>query len=164
MRIDLPVPLPVPTPPHPPPSQPMSFFPSFSKGSPPSHPRDSWTRPQTPPPKHHQELAPLCENSPSTNYLARRVLWGIFIFFLLVKGPRKRGRRGWFFFGRFLVVFFFVGFLFRRRTNVQQLTCKIDLSKSFYYLFFSFVLIELKPFVLKGKVPGEKFWKSAKKC
>ena len=52
----------------------------------------------------------------------------------------------------------------RRRTNVQQLTCKLDLSNSFYYLFFSFVLIELKPFVLKGKVLGEKFWKSAKKC
>ena len=47
---------------------------------------------------------------------------------------------------------------------MQQLTCKIDLSKSFYYLFFSFVLIELKPFVLKGKVPGEKFCKSVKKC
>ena len=45
----------------------------------------------------------------------------------------------------------------RRRTNVQQLTCKIDLSSSFYYLFFSFVLLELKPFVLKGKVLGEKF-------
>ena len=52
----------------------------------------------------------------------------------------------------------------RRRTNVQQLTCKIDLSNSFYYFFFSFVLLELKPFVLKGKVLGEKFWKSAKKC
>ena len=45
----------------------------------------------------------------------------------------------------------------RRRTNVQQLTCKIDLSNFFYYLFFSFVLLELKPFVLKGKVLGEKF-------
>ena len=45
----------------------------------------------------------------------------------------------------------------RRRTNVQQLTCKIDLSKSFYYLLFSFVLIELKPFVFKWKVLGEKF-------
>ena len=44
----------------------------------------------------------------------------------------------------------------RRRTNVQQLTCNIDLSNSFYFLFFSFVLIELKPFVLKGKVLGEK--------
>ena len=44
----------------------------------------------------------------------------------------------------------------RRRTNVQQLTCNIDLSRSFYCLFFSFVLIELKPFVLKGKVPGQK--------
>ena len=46
--------------------------------------------------------------------------------------------------------------LSRRRTNVQQLTCKIDLSNSFYYLFFSFVLLELKPFVFKWKVPGEK--------
>ena len=45
----------------------------------------------------------------------------------------------------------------RRRTNLQQLTCKIDLSNSFCYLFFSFVLIELKPVVLKGKVLGEKF-------
>ena len=44
----------------------------------------------------------------------------------------------------------------RRRTNVQQLTCKIDLPFSFYYLFFSFVFLELKPLVLKGKVPGEK--------
>ena len=52
----------------------------------------------------------------------------------------------------------------RRRTNVQQLTCNIDLSCSFYYFFFSFVLIELKRFVLKGKVLGEKFWKSVKKC
>ena len=45
---------------------------------------------------------------------------------------------------------------FRRRTNVQQLTCKIDLPFSFYYLFFSFDLLELKPLVLKGKVLGEK--------
>ena len=44
----------------------------------------------------------------------------------------------------------------RRRTNVQQLTCNIDLSRSFYYLFFSFVLLEPKPFVLKGKVLGGK--------
>ena len=43
----------------------------------------------------------------------------------------------------------------RRRTNVQQLTCNIDLSFPFYYLFFSFVLLELKPCVLKGKVMGE---------
>ena len=42
----------------------------------------------------------------------------------------------------------------RRRTNVQQLTCNIDLYDYFYYLFFSFVLIELKPFVLKGKSWG----------
>ena len=54
--------------------------------------------------------------------------------------------------------------VFWRRTNVQQLTCKIDLSKSFYCLFFSFVLLELKPFVYKWKVLGEKFWKSLKKC
>ena len=46
---------------------------------------------------------------------------------------------------------------------MQQLTCKIDLSNSFYYLFFSFVLIELKPFVLKGKVPGKILGKSVKK-
>ena len=44
---------------------------------------------------------------------------------------------------------------------MQQLTCNIDLSNYFYYLFFSFVLIELKPFVLKGKVLGEKI---LKKC
>ena len=49
-----------------------------------------------------------------------------------------------------------------RRTNVQQLTCNIDLSCSFYYIFFSFILLELKPFVLKGKVLGEKLWKSVK--
>ena len=55
----------------------------------------------------------------------------------------------------------------RRRTNVQQLTCKIDLPFSFYYLFFSFVLLELKPFVLKGKALGKKLWKVwkiMKKC
>ena len=44
----------------------------------------------------------------------------------------------------------------RRRTNVQQLTCNIDLSWYFYHIFFSFVLIELKPFVLRGKVLGDK--------
>ena len=50
---------------------------------------------------------------------------------------------------------------------MQQLTCKINLPFSFYYLFFSFVLLELKPFVLKGLVLGEKYEKvpkSAKKC
>ena len=56
-----------------------------------------------------------------------------------------------------------------RSWNVQSilgggLTCNIDFSNSFYYLFFSFVLIELKPFVLKGKALGEKLWKSVKKC
>ena len=40
---------------------------------------------------------------------------------------------------------------------MQQLTCKIDSSSSFYYLFFSFVLLELKPLVFKWKVLGEKF-------
>ena len=45
---------------------------------------------------------------------------------------------------------------------MQQLTCNIDLSCSFYCLFFSFVLLELKPFVLKGKVMGEKLRKSVK--
>ena len=52
---------------------------------------------------------------------------------------------------------------YRKRTNVQQLTCNIDLSNSFYYLFFSLVLIELKPFLLKAKVLGENFGKSVKK-
>ena len=56
---------------------------------------------------------------------------------------------------------------------MQQLTCNIDLSCSFYYLFFSFVLIELKPFVSKGKVLERKNsdfegkvlgGKSVKKC
>ena len=47
---------------------------------------------------------------------------------------------------------------------MQQLTCNNDLSRSFSYSFFSFVPVELKPSVLKGKVPGEKFSKSAKKC
>ena len=42
---------------------------------------------------------------------------------------------------------------------MQQLTCNIDLSCYFYYLFFSFVLLELKPFVLKGKVLGKIFRK-----
>ena len=48
--------------------------------------------------------------------------------------------------------------------QVQQLTCNVDLSCSFYYLFFSFVLIELKPFVLKGKIlkKCEKVRKSVK--
>ena len=46
---------------------------------------------------------------------------------------------------------------------MQQLTCNIDLSCSFYYLFFSFVLLELKPFVLKGKVLEEKVRKNVKK-
>ena len=47
---------------------------------------------------------------------------------------------------------------------MQQLTCKIDLSNSFYYLFFSFVLLELKPFVLKGKSRGKNYKKSVKNC
>ena len=56
----------------------------------------------------------------------------------------------------------------RRRTNVQQLTCNIDLSCSFYCVFFSFVLIGLNPFVLTGESPGgknlKKMRKSVKKC
>ena len=46
---------------------------------------------------------------------------------------------------------------------MQQLTCNIDLFRSFYYLFFSFVLIELKPFVLKGESPGGKIMKKCEK-
>ena len=49
--------------------------------------------------------------------------------------------------------------VYRRRTNVQQLTCNIDLSCSCCYFFFSFVLIELEPLVLKGKSPGGKILK-----
>ena len=44
---------------------------------------------------------------------------------------------------------------------MQQLTCNIDLSSFFDYLFFSFVLIELKPLVFEGASPGGK---SVKKC
>ena len=55
------------------------------------------------------------------------------------------------------------GPLRRRRTNVPQLTCNIDVCRSFYYLFFSFVIIVLKPLVLKGKVLGGKFRKCVKK-
>ena len=47
----------------------------------------------------------------------------------------------------------------RATTNVQN-----RFVQFFFYLFFSFVLLELKPLVLKGKVLGEKLWKSAKKC
>ena len=43
---------------------------------------------------------------------------------------------------------------------MQQLMCNIDLSCYFDYLFFSFVLIELKPLVLKGK----KILKKSEKC
>ena len=39
---------------------------------------------------------------------------------------------------------------------MQQQTRNINLSRSFYYLFFSFVLLELKPFLLKEKALGEK--------
>ena len=46
---------------------------------------------------------------------------------------------------------------------MQQLTCKIDLSSSFYYLFLSCVLLELKPFVLKGKSRGINYEKVRKK-
>ena len=45
---------------------------------------------------------------------------------------------------------------------MQQLTCKIDSSNSFYYLVFSFIILELKPLVLKGKVRGENYEKVPK--
>ena len=52
---------------------------------------------------------------------------------------------------------------------MQQLTCNIDSSSSFDSLFFSFVLLELKPslFFLRGKSWGknsEKVPTSVKKC
>ena len=46
---------------------------------------------------------------------------------------------------------------------MQQLTCNIDLSNYFYYLFFSFVLLELKPFVFKVESPGGKILKKRQK-
>ena len=46
---------------------------------------------------------------------------------------------------------------------MQQLTCNIDLSCSFSYLFFSSVLLELKAFVLKVKVLGGKILKECEK-
>ena len=49
---------------------------------------------------------------------------------------------------------------------MQQLTCNIDLSSSFYDHFFSFVLLELSPLFLSGKSWGnnsEKVPKSVKK-
>ena len=52
---------------------------------------------------------------------------------------------------------------FRRRTNVQQLTCNSDASCSFYYLFFSFVLIELKTFCFEEESPGGKTLKMCEK-
>ena len=44
---------------------------------------------------------------------------------------------------------------------MQQLTCNIDLSCSLYYIFFSFVLIELKPLCFERESLGGKI---LKKC
>ena len=44
---------------------------------------------------------------------------------------------------------------------MQQLTCNIDLSCYFYYLFFSFVLLELEALCFEGESPGGK---SVKMC
>ena len=53
---------------------------------------------------------------------------------------------------------------FRRRTKRATTNVQHRFVQLFYiFFFFSFVLIELKPFVLKGNVLGEKFWKSVKK-
>ena len=46
---------------------------------------------------------------------------------------------------------------------MQQLTCKIDLPFSFYYLFFSFVLLELKTLCFEGESPGGKIMKKCQK-
>ena len=76
-----------------------------------------------------------------------------------------RRRLGLFFGSLFFVPHFRDIFVLncRRRTNVQQLTCNLDLSCCFLLSFFSFVFIELKPFVLKGRVLGENFWKKCEK-
>ena len=46
---------------------------------------------------------------------------------------------------------------------MQQLTCKIDSSNYFYYLFFSFIILELKPFVFEGESPGGNILKKCQK-
>ena len=46
---------------------------------------------------------------------------------------------------------------------MQQITSNIDLFNSFYCLFFSFVLTELKPFCLEGESPGGKILKKCEK-
>ena len=46
---------------------------------------------------------------------------------------------------------------------MQQLTCNIDLSRSFYYLFFFFVLIEPKTLCFEGESPGGKLMKKCEK-
>ena len=52
----------------------------------------------------------------------------------------------------------------RRRTNVQQLTCNIDLFSYFFISFLLFCLIELKkPFVLNGESPAGKILKKCEK-
>ena len=55
----------------------------------------------------------------------------------------------------------------RRRTNVQQLTCNIDLSNLFLLSFLLFCSPWAQTLCFEGEVPGEnseKVWKSAKKC
>ena len=46
---------------------------------------------------------------------------------------------------------------------MQQLTCNIDLSSYFSYLFLSFVLIELKTLCFEGQSPGGKILKKMPK-
>ena len=48
-----------------------------------------------------------------------------------------------------------------RRTNVQQLTCNIDLS-CFFISFLIFCSPWAKALCFEGESPGEKFWKSVK--
>ena len=58
--------------------------------------------------------------------------------------------------------------LSQRRTNVQQLTCKMVWSFSFYYLLFSFLIFELKqqqnPLILRKSRGGKNAEKTLKKC
>ena len=51
----------------------------------------------------------------------------------------------------------------RRRTNVQQLTCKIDSSNSFYYLFLLFYYPWAKTLCFEGESPGGKILKKCQK-
>ena len=63
-----------------------------------------------------------------------------------------------------ILVWIWSEFQIQRRTNVQQLTCNVDLSSSFFLSFLLFSSLWAKALCFEGEVLGEKFWKSVKKC